>query len=453
LKIIIATLPITGRTNPALNVGSILVKAGHEVVFTSGQSFRARAESCGLRFISSPASGTEDMLDVNSRFPERNRIPVGPDRALFDFKNVFCDPIPAQYQGLLSILETYPADVIMADNLFGGILPFLLKRNARPLIVGLGVNPLLFHRDDHAPFGLGLPPVDPASPAAETYLRIAEDVDAKLTHPLRTYVDEILQKLEVGPLPMSLLDSLVVLPDLFLQLGSPSVEIPRADLPETVHIVGVLPPFTKGVLPKEIQPFLESGKPIIAVTQGTLANHELDQVLQPTLDALAERDNLLVIGTTGGRPVSTLERALPKNAMVFSYLPWDEMLEHASAFVTNGGFGSVCRALGLGLPMVIAGKGEDKADVAMRVAHAGAGIDLRTDRPTPETLQNAIDAVLKEGSSYKLRSREIADELARIDTSTKIVELLQSAVDAQLGYELAHLPEAPVSFTEIQTHK
>jgi hypothetical protein len=27
---------------------------------------------------------------------------------------------------------------------------------------------------------------------------------------------------------MSLLDSLVVLPDLFLQLGSPSVEIPRA---------------------------------------------------------------------------------------------------------------------------------------------------------------------------------------------------------------------------------
>ena len=111
-------------------------------------------------------------------------------------------------------------------------------------------------------------------------------------------------KLEVGPLPMSLLDSLVVLPDLFLQLGSPSVEIPRADLPETVHIVGVLPPFTKGVLPKQIQPFLESGKPIIAVTQGTLANHELDQVLQPTLDALAERDNLLVIGTTGGRPVS-----------------------------------------------------------------------------------------------------------------------------------------------------
>lgn len=431
MKIIIATLPITGRVNPALNVGSILVKAGHEVVFTSAQSFRSRAESCGLRFISSPASGTEEMLDVNSRFPERNRIPVGPDRVLFDFKHVFCDPIPAQYRGLLSILETYPADVILADNLFGGILPFLLERNARPLIGGLGVNPLLFHRDDHAPFGLGLPPVAPASAAAETYLRIAEDVDVRLTSPLRTYVDGILQKLEVGPLPMSLLDSLVVLPDLFLQLGSPSVELSRADLPETVPIVGVLPSFTKGILPKELLPFLESGKPIIAVTQETLANHELDQVLRPTLDALEERDDLLVVGTTGGRPVSTLERALPNNAMLFSYLPWDEMLEHASVFVTNGGFGSVCRALGLGLPMVVAGKGEDKADVAMRVAYAGAGIDLRTDRPTPETLQNAIDAVLKEGSSYKIRSREIADELARIDTPTKIVELLQSAVDAR----------------------
>jgi UDP:flavonoid glycosyltransferase YjiC (YdhE family) len=431
LKIIIATLPITGRANPALNVGSILVKAGHEVVFTSAQSFQARAESCGLRFISSPANNSEEMTNVNSCFPERNKIPVGPDRALFDFKHVFCDPIPAQYEGLLSILETFPADVILADNLFGGILPFLLKQNVRPLIGGLGVNPLLFHRDDHAPFGLGLPPVDPASPAAERYLQIEEDLDARLTSPLRAYVDGILQKLGVGPLPMSFLDSLVELPDLFLQLGSPSVEIPRADLPETVHIVGVLPSFTKGVLPMEIQPFLESGKPIIAVTQGTLANHELDQVLQPTLDALADRDDLLVIGTTGGRPVSALERALSKNAMVFSYLPWDEVLEHASVFVTNGGFGSVCRALGLGLPMVIAGKGEDKADVAMRVAHAGAGIDLRTDRPTPEALRDAIDAVLKEESSYRIRAKEIAEELVRIDTPTKIVELLQSAVDAR----------------------
>lgn len=313
----------------------------------------------------------------------------------------------------------------------GEFLPFLLKQNVRPLIGGLGINPLLFHRDDHAPFGLGLPPVDPASPAAQRYLQIEEDLDARLTSPLRAYADGILQKLGVGPLPMSFLDSLVELPDLFLQLGSPSVEIPRADLPETVHIVGVLPSFTKGVLPMEIQPFLESGKPIIAVTQGTLANHELDQVLQPTLDALADRDDLLVIGTTGGRPVSALERALSKNAMVFSYLPWDEVLEHASVFVTNGGFGSVCRALGLGLPMVVAGKGEDKADVAMRVAHAGAGIDLRTDRPTPEALRDAIDAVLKEESSYRIRAKEIAEELVRIDTPTKIVELLQSAVDAR----------------------
>ncbi|MCU1252987.1 MAG: UDP-glucuronosyl/UDP-glucosyltransferase [Edaphobacter sp.] len=159
LKIIIATLPITGRANPDLYVGSIVFKAGHEVVYTSAESFRVRAESCGLRFIPSPASGTEDMLDVNSRFPERNRIPVGPDRALFDFKHVFCDPIPTQYQGLLSILETYPADVILADNLFGGISPSPGAK-CTPPNRWLRVNPLLFHRDDHAPIGLCLPPPD-----------------------------------------------------------------------------------------------------------------------------------------------------------------------------------------------------------------------------------------------------------------------------------------------------
>ena len=134
MKIIIATLPITGRANPALNVGSILVKAGHEVVFTSAQSFRTRAETCGLKFISSSDSA-EDM-DVNLRFPERNKIPVGPERVLFDLKHIFCDAIPAQYRGLLSILDTFPADAILTDNFFGGVLPFLL--GGKDLFLQLG---------------------------------------------------------------------------------------------------------------------------------------------------------------------------------------------------------------------------------------------------------------------------------------------------------------------------
>ena len=49
---IIATMLINGLANPDLNQGNIAIKAGHEVVYTSAESFRVRDE-CGLRFIPS----------------------------------------------------------------------------------------------------------------------------------------------------------------------------------------------------------------------------------------------------------------------------------------------------------------------------------------------------------------------------------------------------------------
>jgi pimeloyl-ACP methyl ester carboxylesterase len=53
--------------------------------------------------------------------------------------------------------RTYPADVILPDNLFGGISPSP-RTKCTPTNRWLRLNPLLFYRDDHAPIGLGLPP-------------------------------------------------------------------------------------------------------------------------------------------------------------------------------------------------------------------------------------------------------------------------------------------------------
>ena len=60
------------------------------------------------------------------------------------------------------------------------------------------------------------------------------------------------------------------------------------------------------------------------------------------------------------------------------------------AYVTNGGFGGVVIALASGVPVVSAGTTEDKAEVGGRVAYAGVGINLKTNRPTEAALRAAI---------------------------------------------------------------
>jgi len=104
------------------------------------------------------------------------------------------------------------------------------------------------------------------------------------------------------------------------------------------------------------------------VTQGTLANHNFGLVIGPTLAALANEPDLLVVATAGGGPIDAIPSPIPGNARLAQYLPFEWMLPKVDVFVTNGGYGSVNQAMSFGIPLVAAGLTEDKADVNARVA-------------------------------------------------------------------------------------
>ncbi len=125
-----------------------------------------------------------------------------------------------------------------------------------------------------------------------------------------------------------------------------------------------------------------------------MANHNFGLLVVPTLAALAEEPDLLVVVTTGGRPVDAVPGPIPANARIASYLPFEWVLPKVDVFVTNGGYGSVNQALSFGIPLVTAGRTEDKADVNTRVGWSGVGIDLATNEPTPDALRKAVRAVL-----------------------------------------------------------
>jgi UDP:flavonoid glycosyltransferase YjiC (YdhE family) len=81
-----------------------------------------------------------------------------------------------------------------------------------------------------------------------------------------------------------------------------------------------------------------------------------------------------------------------------------------------------------GIPLIVAGGDIDKPEIAARVAASGAGIDLRTGRPSAKRILRAYQRISLE-PAFRTRAAEIADELARHDSEAEICELLEELIE------------------------
>ncbi|HEY9613231.1 glycosyltransferase [Allocoleopsis sp.] len=180
----------------------------------------------------------------------------------------------------------------------------------------------------------------------------------------------------IGTIPAVGFDA-VVSPYLYLQGTVPAFEYPRSDLPLQVHFVGsfLSTPPADFISPSWWSD-LQGDKPVVLVTQGTVAT-ETDDLIVPTLQALAD-ENVLVVATTGGQPTESIKLAqYPANARIESFIPYSHLLPHVDVMVTNGGYNGVQMALVNGVPLVVAGQTEDKPEVCARVEWSGVGINLQ----------------------------------------------------------------------------
>jgi UDP:flavonoid glycosyltransferase YjiC (YdhE family) len=172
---------------------------------------------------------------------------------------------------------------------------------------------------------------------------------------------------------------------------------------------------------------LDGSRKVVLVTQGTLTNDDFGELVLPTLQALANEPDILVVVTTGGRPVETLEGPLPKNVRVARYLPFEWVLSKIDGFVTNGGYGSVNQALSFGVPVVTAGTVADRGDVGARVAWSGVGVNLATNAPTSAALRPAVRAVLDD-PKFRAQAALYAEEAHGIDTRLEILRILEQEI-------------------------
>jgi MGT family glycosyltransferase len=422
MKILIASTPATGHLNPLLAIARILMAEGHEVAFLSGSVLRGRIEAIGAKFHALPKGADFDLRDFDSVAPELKSIAPGLDWLRVALERVFVDPIPAQHEGLLQVLRGFPADIIIADDMLFGVVPMLLgPRSKRPPIALCGTSFLHWCREDGAPHFVGLPPATTKQQRDE-YAAISREHDRVIYQPVADRLNRSLQTMGVGPLSMTLFDSVVYLADAYLQLTVPSFEFPR-DIPPSVHFVGTPPIIPNQVPLPSWADELDGSRKVVLVTQGTVANHNFGLVIGPTIQALANEPDLLVVATAGGRPIDAIPGPIPDNARLSQYLPFEWILPEVDVFVTNGGYGSVNQAMSFGIPLVTAGLTEDKADVNARVAWSGVGVDLASNEPTPQALREAVRTVLDK-PEYRRRAALMAGEFASIDTQAEVLRIV-----------------------------
>lgn len=417
MKVIIAATPATGHVNPVLGIARTLVNRGHEVHVYTGHRFRAQVDAVGARFSPLPAFADFDGQNIEQAFPGRAEL-TGAEAFVFDFKHIFFGKMRAQYEGLQALVDAVEPDVVISEMLFFGIVPLMLQpRATRPLVAICGITFLGVPRDDGMPHGPAIPFLGDDRSAAPPPEMI-EGAKAAMA-PLQTMYEAALRDLGIEPAGFAL-GVTTSHADIFWQAGVPELEYPRANLPPHVDFIGQWPALPAAAPLPDWADDLGDGRRIVFVTQGTVANGDLEKLVLPTMRALADRNDLLVVATAGGRDPGDLAQHLPANARIATYLPLDWLLPRVHAMVTNGGYGTVIQALAAGVPLVVAGATEDKPEIAARVARSGAGIDLKSESPGEVALGGAVNALL-ELPDYRNAARRLADAFAGHDAEA-IVE-------------------------------
>ncbi|GAA2239940.1 glycosyltransferase [Rarobacter faecitabidus] len=413
-----------GHISPLLVVASALVEAGNDVRFLTGTRYREAVEATGARWVGLPVDADYDDSDVDAAFPGRvGRRGVA--AAKWDLRHIFLAPAESQLRAVDALLGDEPADIVLTETMFLGAMLMLCRpASERPPVVNLGIVPLSLTSRDTAPFALGLPPV----PGAIGRLRNAFlqwTSERMIFRALHRTADDLARATTGHPLATFAMNYPATA-DAIVQLSVSEFEYPRSDAKVPVHFVG---PVSKSAPDMELPQWwadLDGGRPIVHVTQGTVANADLTELVIPTIRALADRD-VLVVATTGGRELPEID--LPDNARLASYLPYDLLVPRLSAFVTNGGYGGVHFALRHGVPVLATGNTEDKAEVAARVQWSGAGLRLKPRRGSldPKQIASAVDRLLSE-RHFAVSASRIGASIAEAPGAAGIDGILREIV-------------------------
>jgi len=411
MKILFANFPADGHFNPLTGLAIHLQEQGHEVRWYTSQVYAPKVRQ--MQIAHYPFKKAMDLSGdhLEEIFPERAKKTSQLSKLKFDIINAFILRGPEYYADIKEIHKAYAFDMLIADCAFSGI-PFVRDLMKIP-VVAIGVFPLTETSKDLPPAGLGMMPSSSVIGKARQAL-LRQFANTVIFREPNRVLHQLMDQYKIPHQQESLFDMIIRKSDLLLQIGTPGFEYYRSDLGENIRFVGALLPHpgTKQ-RPRWYDEKLREYRKIVLVTQGTVEK-DVTKIIVPTLEAFKSTDTL-VIATTGGSGTQQLRDRYPyKNIIIEDFIPFADVMPYVTAYVTNGGYGGTMLGIMHKLPMVVAGVHEGKNEICARVGYFKLGINLRTERPTPRQVQDAVNKIIM-NDEYRVNVKELAAEFVRFN--------------------------------------
>ncbi|KAJ4117402.1 hypothetical protein NW765_010821 [Fusarium oxysporum] len=381
--LVFGATPVDGHTYPLIRIAEDLVQRGFEVTFIAGDQFEKAITDAGVQHVTVPPLVNPKLM------AEREAIPAGIPRLLYDIRHIFTGQTPERWRILKGVLEGIRAEdperevVVMPETCFMG---------ANPISLGGPLPQRIYQATQES---------GRARNQFMNQMMVGGPFADVIAHQ-----EEVLKGLGTTEIlePQIPFHHWMLMHDLSIQMCPPSLEYSRSDVPSNVKFSGCATPKpipADFAYPSWWDDVKRGDRRIVAVTQGTIARDATNLII-PTINALSDRDDLLVVAILGKRGAFLPDDiTIPSNTRVIDYLPYDALLPHASVFVMNAGYGGFLHGVTNGVPLVLAGETEDKPEIAMRGEWSGVAVNLKTGRPTPDTVRSGVDRILADDSFKK----------------------------------------------------
>ena len=417
---LLASFGTSGNLNPLLTAGRQLWRRGHRIRVIADPAMRAEIEAAGFECLAwrrAPTGADADPADVSD-------IKQWFRRAIFE-------PAHAYAADILDEIGRAPADAILAiDILFGAALgaeaagvPLALLSphiSLRPLP---GVPPVLS----------GLRP--PRDAEERRVIAAAGDGVVGLFDHSLPILNRARARLGLRALStsMDVFDGA----DRVLLAVSQAFDYPADWLPDNTRYIGPLldePSWSRmWISPwRDASPAGLRPRVLIACSSGAQGQGTL---IQKVIDAMAMLD-VEAVATTGPN-IRTEDLRVPGNVHLRRAAPHNVVMREVDLLITQGGHGTVSRALVTGLPQLVLPMGRDQNDNASRVALHGAGLQLPPDA-SGEEIADAVRRLLSD-PSFKIRACRLGTAIAADMAACRVVDEMERL--AQLHRRAAMVPQ------------
>lgn len=416
-KILFATFPADGHVNPLTGLAVHLKELGCDVRWYTSVTYEQKITKLGIPFF--PLRKALDVSgDIEAVFPERRHHKSQVSKLRYDLINAFTLRAPEYYADIADLYHEFPFELMIADITFGGI-PFVKEKMNIP-VIGVSIIPLIETSKDLPPAGLGL------TPSYTRAGRIKQHVMRWITNKMifgkpTKVMRGLMAQHGIDTGKENVFDVLIHKSTVVLQSGTPSFEYKRTDMSANIYFAGPLLPYAlqqNGSSWSDAR--LRRYKKVILVTQGTVEK-DSGKLIIPTLEAFKDTDRLVVVTTGGSRTAELRARYPQDNIIIEDFIPFNDVMPYADVYVTNGGYGGVLLSVRNGLPMVVGGVHEGKNEINARVGYFGLGVNMKTEKPQPAQIRNAVEEVLN-NPSYAERVQTLRQEFDQYDPAEVCAE-------------------------------